>query len=107
VAQFLLWLVLFVVALTLLDDQSAGIMPAAVSGLIVAVVFRFGLLSTAIMAFTCTTQVYLPTTTDLTTWYAGVSAFSIAIVAALAVYGFLVSLDGKPIFGRSVLQGGV
>jgi hypothetical protein len=104
VTQFLLWLVLFLVAVTMLDDQSAGIMPAAVSGLIVAVVFRFGLLSTAIMVYICVTQIYLPSTTDPTVWYAGVSALSLAIVVGLAAYGFLVSLAGKPIFGRSILQ---
>ena len=103
-AQFLLWLVLFLVAMNLLDDQSAGIMPAAVSGLIVAIVFRFGLLSTAIMVYVCVIQMYLPSTTDPTAWYAGVSALSLAIVVGLAVYGFLVSLAGKPIFGRSLLH---
>jgi serine/threonine-protein kinase len=104
VAQFLLWLILFLVAGTMLDDQSAGIMPAAVAGLIVAVVFRFGLLSTAIMVYICFTQIYLPSTTDPTVWYVGVSALSLSIVVGLAVYGFLVSLAGKPIFGRSILQ---
>jgi serine/threonine-protein kinase len=103
-AQFLLWLILFLVAGTMLDDQSAGIMPAAVAGLVVAVVFRFGLLSTAIMVYVCVTQIYLPSTTDPTVWYAGVSALSLAIVVGLAGYGFLVSLAGKPIFGRSILQ---
>jgi uncharacterized membrane protein YfcA len=104
-AKFLLWLALFLVAGTLLEDQSAGIVPAAVSGLIVAVVFRFGLLSTAVMVYVCVTQMYMPSTTDATVWYAGVSALSLAIVIGLAVYGFLVSLAGKPIFGRSILQG--
>ena len=104
IARFLLWLVLFLVAMTMFDDQSAGIMPAAVSGLIVAVVFRSGLLATAIMVYVCFTQIYLPSTTDPSVWYAGVSALSLAIVVGLAVYGFLVSLAGKPIFGRSILQ---
>jgi hypothetical protein len=75
-----------------------------VAGLIVAVVFRFGLLSTAIMVYICFTQIYLPSTTDPTVWYVGVSALSLSIVVGLAVYGFLVSLAGKPIFGRSILQ---
>jgi hypothetical protein len=102
--QFLLRLVLFLVATNMLDEQSAGIMPAAVAGLIVAVAFRFGLLSTAVMAYVRVTQIYLPSTTDPTVWYAGVSALSFAIAVGLAVYGFLVSLAGKPIFGRSILQ---
>ena len=104
VAQFLLWLVLFLVAMILMDDQSAGIMPAAAAGLIVAVVFRFGLLSTAVMAYVCVTQIYLPSTTDPTVWYAGASALGLAVAVGLGAYGFLVSLAGKPIFGRSVLQ---
>jgi len=104
VAQFLLWLILFLVAGNLLDDQSAGIMPAAVAGLIVAVVFRFGLLSAAIMVYVCLTQIYLPSTTDPTVWYAGASALGLAVAVGLGAYGFLVSLAGKPIFGRSILQ---
>jgi hypothetical protein len=99
VAQFLLWLVLVLVAMNLMDDQSAGIMPAAAAGLIVAVIFRFGLLSTAVMAYVCVTQIYLPSTTDPTVWYAGASAAGLAVAVGLAAYGFLVSLAGKPIFG--------
>jgi len=104
VAQLLLWVVLFLVAMNLMNDQSAGIMPAAAAGLIVAVVFRFGLLSTAIMAYVCVTQIYLPSTTDPTVWYAGASALGLAVAVGLGAYGFFVSLAGKPIFGRSVLQ---
>jgi serine/threonine-protein kinase len=106
VAQFVLWGTGFMVALTIQSgDQSAGIMPAAVSALVVNCLFRFGLLSSAIMTYVCFSLMFLPATTDPLVWYAGVSALGVAIPVGLGVYGFVVSLAGKPMFGRRVLQG--
>ena len=103
-AQFLPWLSLFVVAVNLLADQSGGIMPAAVSALIVTVMFRYGVLATAVMAYVCLAQMFLPSTTDPLVWYAGASALSLVVAVGLGLYGFVVALAGKPMFGRSVLQ---
>jgi serine/threonine-protein kinase len=105
-ALFLLWLVGLIVVLPVLEALpfSAAITASLMSVLLVAVVFRLGLLSTAVMIYIHFTQMFLPSTTDPSVWYAGVSALGLAVVVGLAVCGFLVSLGGKPLFGRSVLE---
>ena len=42
----------------------------------------------------------LPLTLDMNAWYFERSAFVLLVVAALAVYAFLVSLGGRPAFGE-------
>jgi hypothetical protein len=103
-AVFLLWLLLFLVGLNLVEGPVGGIVAALFCAQIVAVVFRLGLLATAVMTYVCFVQIFVPLTTDASAWYAGASALGLAVVIGLAVYGFLVSLAGKPLFGRPVLE---
>jgi serine/threonine-protein kinase len=52
-----------------------------------------GLLSTALLSNS-------PLTTDLAAWYAGSGSVCALTLAGLAVYGFMVSLGGRRLFGR-------
>jgi hypothetical protein len=71
--------------------------------LIVGVVFRLGLLSAAVMGYVFLVLLHLPLTTDWAAWYADASALGLMVVGGLAIYGFIVSLAGKPPFGRPLV----
>ncbi len=66
--------------------------------LFLAALTRFGLL-TAITGFALWgVEGNLPITADLTRWYAYCTFLAVAIPAAIALYGFVVSFGGRPIF---------
>jgi len=67
----------------------------AASCLVYVLIFRFGLLSIAVAAFTTITLSSMPLTNDPSSWYFGTSILVVAPIAALALFGFLVSLGGK------------
>jgi hypothetical protein len=77
------------------------------SGLCVAVILyillRWGLLAALAMAMVYF-GLFEPLTLDVSSWYAGRSYFVLAACAALAIYGFAVSLGGKPMFGRPLFE---
>jgi hypothetical protein len=80
-----------------------------VSGLARAVVMllaltRGGLLVLATLLFVMFVSFEVPLTLDLTAWYASRGWPVVLAIAGLAVYGFHVSLAGKPPFGRSLLE---
>ena len=58
-------------------------------------VFRFGLVALAASTATSLILMRLPLTLDPQTWYFGRFATGLVILAAMAVYGFLVSLGGR------------
>ena len=68
------------------------------------VLFRVGILSALIGVFVGQVLTTFPLTLDLSAWYAGQSMFVLLFVTGLAVYGFYVSLAGRPIFADDVLQ---
>ncbi len=47
---------------------------------------------------------FAPMTLDPSQWYAGYSFFALAVMVALMLYGFYISLAGQPLF-RDELQG--
>ena len=47
--------------------------------------------------------VRVPLTLDTNAWYFGHSLVVLLVVAALATYGFLVSLGGRPAFGTNAV----
>jgi len=104
-AVFLLWLLLWIVSVNLLDGPyNAAIVAPLMSGLIVAVVFRLGLLATAVMVYISQIVLSLPLTTQIGVWYGWASVLAVGVALGLAVYGFVVSLGDKPLFGRAVLE---
>jgi hypothetical protein len=59
------------------------------------VVLRWGLLSFAVAHFVSSTLMSLPTTFDLSAWYFGNMVLLLALVIALAAWGFYTSLGGR------------
>jgi serine/threonine protein kinase len=45
-----------------------------------------------------------PLTTQMSSWYAGISLAGILLMAAMALYGFYTSLGARPAFGGAVLE---
>jgi hypothetical protein len=71
----------------------------------VVLIFRFGLLATATtLAFQGCLLENFPLTTQLSSWYAGISLAGILLMAAIACYSFYTSLGGRPVFGSAVLE---
>ena len=66
------------------------------------VFLRVGLLAQVAMMFT-DLLVRVPLTLDMNAWYFGNSLVVLLVLAALAVYGFLVSLGGRPAFGTNAV----
>jgi hypothetical protein len=65
-------------------------------------VIRFGLLSLAIwIAFTTIST--FPPAIDLSVWFAGRTLLALLFLAALACYGFWISLAGRPLLARDLL----
>src|SRR5205823_2059809 len=69
-------------------------------GLVVGVVvlillFRFGLLATGAAFYAYLFLRRVPITLDPSAWYFGRSTFALALLIAIALYGFFISLGGK------------
>ena len=62
--------------------------------------FRVGLVAYVALFFS-DVLLRVPMTLDPKAWYFGYSLVVLIILAALATYGFLVSLGGRPAFGAS------
>jgi hypothetical protein len=76
-----------------------------VNGLIVFLITRLGLLAlvtTFVFQFCFLTN--FPLTTQGSAWYAAISLAGILLMAAMAFYGFYISLGGRPVFGGAVLE---
>jgi serine/threonine-protein kinase len=67
-------------------------------------VWRYGLLATISLHFYFTLTFHYPITPELSSWFAGTTIFSTVIIAALAIYGFYISLAGQPVFRGSMLR---
>jgi hypothetical protein len=65
---------------------------------------RGGLLSLAVTLFFMFSLIEVPITLDLGAWYAPRALPVVAVLIALAVYGFRTSLGGKPLFGSSLMD---
>jgi hypothetical protein len=93
-------------ALVNLSGENFAIeLPFAVlmAALLVFVVLRFGLLAVAAAGLVALLRVS-PITLDFSRWYAGRSLFALAVVVAIALYGFRVALGRRPVFGMAALE---
>jgi serine/threonine-protein kinase len=101
-AAFGAW-VLFFTAMTLGGSHPYVLLfSGTLAACYIFVASRFGLLAIAVAQFIFFMVQFYPYTTDPSAWYAGVTLFAAGVIAALAVYGFRVSLAG-----RSLLRGGL
>jgi serine/threonine-protein kinase len=107
VAVALAWLV-FSVGWADAAGTGSIALPLLASGLVASVVLyvllRWGLLASTVNGAVFGWLSGAPLTLDPTLWYAGRSFLVLAACAALAIYGFVVSLGGKPMFGRPLFE---
>ena len=73
------------------------------AALILFVLLRLGLLACVLMQFFNLTFYIYPVTTDFSAWYAGTTAFALAVALALTFYGFRTSLAGQRLFSGSLV----
>jgi predicted Ser/Thr protein kinase len=92
-------------ALSLTRESAAGI-PFAVIAAFLAVfcLHRYGLLAMVSAIFLLHLNIFYPVTSDFTAWYAGDFVPALAVVVALAVYGFRTSLAGRPLLRGRLLE---
>ena len=109
------WITALLMSAFLLVTSAAGIAQSrpvwlgvvislAVIGLIVLVIFRFGLLATVtffLVEFVLSNAVL---TLDTSKWFFPISATLMLLVVALAAYGFYASRGGEPLIGRRILE---
>ena len=69
-----------------------------VYGILVLIVFRFGLVPLAVAAFTVDMLAKCPFTADFSAWYMGTTLLALLSVVALAGWGFYHSLGGEPVW---------
>jgi len=74
------------------------------NSLAVFLLIRFGLLAFVASLFFNNLLSNFPLTTQISSWYAGLSLAGILLIAAMAFYGFYTSLGGRPVFGGVVLE---
>jgi hypothetical protein len=104
-AQLLLFVFLFLPTLAVSEVAWVGSVQAALlAGLIVLALTRIGLLSGAILFFTFLGLVRAPLTFDWSAWYFGRSLAVFSFFVTALVASFYVSLGGKPVFGRAMLE---
>ncbi len=102
-----LWaIVTLALSLTGGNEGPAGV-PFSCLGafLFVWVLYRYGLLATAVAIFVLHLNIFFPVTSDFTAWYAGDFVPALFIVLALACYGFYTSLAGQKLFRGDILEG--
>jgi len=86
-------------------EPLAGLVgPFIVLTLLLVLLTRFGLLST-LAAFAFASWRSFPLTIDPSSWFFPASVATFAMFAAVAVYGFVVSLGGQKIVKESLLEG--
>jgi hypothetical protein len=74
------------------------------TALVVYFALRFGLLVTVAFGFVWAVLALGPLTYDLNTWHAASTVTSVALVVALAGYGFWVAKAGRPLFAAAWLE---
>jgi serine/threonine-protein kinase len=104
-AQLLLFVFLFLPTLAVSGELLVGSVQAAfLTALILLALTRIGLLSGAILFFTFLGLVRAPLTFDWSAWYFGRSLVVLSFFATALVASFYLSLGGKPVFGRALLE---
>ncbi len=84
---------------------SSGALPAqllsglAFSGVIAEILLYSGFLPGAVSFFVYNVLVRMPLQLDTPGWTARASVFTLLILAAVALYGFIIALGGRPAFG--------
>jgi hypothetical protein len=86
------------------DPLAASVNGAILAVIVIFVLVRFGLLSSATLLFTFTLLRVAPLTLDWSEWYAGRSFAVLFSFVAVLLLAFYTALGGKPLFGRALLE---
>jgi ABC-type Mn2+/Zn2+ transport system permease subunit len=73
-------------------------------GITIVILMRFGLFCLMVSFTTLDVLHYLVNSIQLSQWYAAPTILGVLVVLALAVYGFRVSLAGRPVFSGAALD---
>ncbi len=104
-ASLLLSLLFAAVGLLGGNDALTGFLKTvSFAAIIIFVLLRFGLVSSAALLFTYVVLGHVTLTLDWSVWYAGPSFAVLGFFAALMVAAFYTSLGGKPLLGRALLD---
>jgi hypothetical protein len=90
-----------------IGDMPRGILIAyclLAAAVLIFVMLRWGLLALALTGYSFDVFRSVPLTLDASSWFFGRSFMVMAVFAALAIYGFIVALAGKPLFGTPLLD---
>jgi hypothetical protein len=74
-------------------------------GMIVFLIFRFGLVAVVVFQFTSNVISGAPFTTQGSAWYAWMGWMVAVIIAGMVYYGARIGLAGQPLFGKSFAEG--
>jgi hypothetical protein len=101
--------ILFVLLLVLFGSGNqnlpVGLLPAAFeAGIFIFVMLRFGLLPLAVTFLFSRLLMVSPIFLDLSLWYARNTLVATGLLVGLLVYGFRISLGGRPALGGGILQ---
>jgi serine/threonine-protein kinase len=101
----LLWLLLTVV-IALIGRASLQMTFFSALGafFIVFVLYRYGLLATVSTLFVTHLWIFYSVTTEITAWYATDFVIALVICVAIAVFGFYISLAGRPVLSGKLLE---
>jgi len=79
-------------------------LPGALAGVVVMALTRFGLLSSSGLLATFLVTTRTPLTLDPSAWYAGRSFVMLGFFVVLLAGSAYLSLGGKPLFGKALLD---
>lgn len=101
-----LWLLIAVTQVLLFTGGRPwpGVVPIVVTAtLVVVTAARLGLLAMIAFQLFFTLSFHIPTTPDLSSWYAQNTVLVVVVIAALAVYGYRTAVAGQPLFRAPAL----
>jgi serine/threonine-protein kinase len=107
------WLAILVIMLfavgtslpSFVNPVLAGVFMSVAFGAFLSVLLRFGLLAPVFWGVYMYLSSSVVLTLDSSAWYAGRSWFTLLLFAAIAAYGFWISLAGRPLMKSDVLDG--
>jgi hypothetical protein len=78
----------------------------AIYGILVFLMLRFCMFALIMTLFVINTSIQMYMTSDYTAWYGQSSLAILLVMSALALWGFRVSLGGRPLFSTAALEKG-
>ena len=87
-----------------LNGEADRVLFLTVGVLWLTLFFRFGVLCLMVAMGLMGLQLALPAALNSSVWYSGPSWICLALLAAVAIYGFIVSLGGRRAFGKILAE---